>query len=182
MEKKKGKRNMGAKVFLRQILLAFHMLGLSKIVNNREKEMKASPPKVKKAYERTNQLSFQKQINYYIIRVRTSVDDERKRFNETGKIRILIISAVPGIGEKIVFYRSFQRRPGVAARVIKLVTALEMELSNRPSDSKGRFMNLEEVSPRRRVSRSPLLERKGGDRDVEDFWGADVGDYIYKAL
>ncbi|MBP6857594.1 MAG: hypothetical protein KBC11_00135 [Candidatus Pacebacteria bacterium] len=160
------KKNRSARFFLTKILKAFQRIGLSKITDNREKEIGAKPPKIRKIFQRILQLSFRKQINFYTIKVRTSVDEERKRFNDIGKIKILVVSAKPGVGEEIVFYRSFQRRKGAEDKVIKLVEALDIELSNRPSDSKGRFMNLVQISPRVSVWRSPQYKRNKEEKKM----------------
>ena len=180
MLKKKKRRRISARIFLRKVSRSFAMIGLSKITNNREKEMGAKPPKVRKPFEGMNQLSLEKPIRYDTIRVRTSVDEKGGCFNETGRVRVLVISARPGIGEEIVFYRSFQRRTGVEEKVIKLVTALDLELSSRPSDSKGKFMNLVEVSPRRTVWRSPNFKRNKEEKEMFLKLPSFLADFICK--
>ncbi len=160
------KKAKSAKLFLRKILEAFMILGLQKIINNRLKEINAKPPDVKRVDERLNQLSFSKQINYYTIKVRTSVNEDKACFNKTGKIWILVVRGVPGIGEEVVFIRYFRRLPGAYKKVINLVSALNFELSNRPSDSKGKFMNLTKVSPRLSVWRSAQYEKNKEEKPM----------------
>lgn len=160
------KKRKSAKVFLRKTGDAFSALGLEKIVNERIKEIKASPPDVKSVSDRFTQLSFAKQVNYLTLKVRTSADEKTGYFNETGKIWVLVVSAVPGVGEKTVFVTYFKRRRGVEKRLIALVTALNFELVNRPSDSKGKLMNLEELSPRYSVWRSVNFKKNKEEKEL----------------
>ncbi len=160
------KKRRSAKSFLCIIDSTCSMLGFSETVNNREKEMGAQPPNVKRPFDRVNQVSFHKQVSFYIIKIRTSANRERGIFNPTGKIKILVTNPIPGKGEEIVLYRSFQRRPGVGKKVALFLTALDLELSARPSDSKGKMMNLVEVSPRRSVWRSVNFKRNKEEKEM----------------
>ncbi len=161
------KKKRSAKRFLRQTGNAFSMMGFTKNPDDRLKEMGAKPPKVKKPFERVNQVSFKKEVNFYLIKVRTSANEEQGVFNETGKVQVLVVNPAARTGEQIVFYRYFRRNARkLAERVIKLVTSLDLELSARPSDTKGRFMNLEEISPRKTVWRSPQFKNNKEEKEM----------------
>ena len=131
---KERKRLLYGKTFLRRSLKIFIPLGIERFEDVRLKEIGATPPDVQHVEDRLSQISLKKQINYYTLKARLSVNKETEHFNKTGKIWCMIVAAVPGVGEKVVFMCYFKRKKGVEKKFIPLMEALNFELSNRPSD------------------------------------------------
>lgn len=144
---------------MRKTIRFTRKLSFEKIIDNRIEQMKATPPKTRRWHERLSQLSLRKQINHYTIKFRTSWDEELSRLNVTGKLWVIVVASVPGIGEEIKVIRQFRRIPGFEVSLKYFLTALDLELKNRPSDSKGDFMELVVLDKRTTVWRSVRYDK-----------------------
>lgn len=157
IEKKQKERAI--RKSMRKVIKTTESLAFEEQIDNRINEMKAKPPKTKRWFERLTQLSLKKEINHYTIKFRTSWDKKRSRFNVTGKLWIMVVVAVPGVGEEVKLIRQFRRIPGFEIAVQYFLIALDLELKARPSDTKGRFMELVMLDKRTTVWRSVQYDK-----------------------
>lgn len=159
-------KGIALKASMRKTLKFTKKLAFEKIIDDRISEMKAKPPKTRRWHERLSQLSLKKQINHYTIKFRTSWDEELSRFNVTGKLWVIVVASIPGIGEEIKLIRQFRRIPGFDISLKYFLTALDFELKNRPSDSKGDFMQLVSLNKRTTVWRSVRYDKNKEEKPM----------------
>lgn len=95
-------------------------------------------------------ISFRKYFqDGYFIEVHTTFNKETQKFNETGRVGVLIKYPVNGKGLLKVFQCYFDRVDGLTDRVHALVYALDIAMKNRPySKYDGTLMPLKDFSNR----------------------------------
>lgn len=165
-EKQLRKKNRLLRKSFNLLVESLRLLSFDRMINSRVAEMKARPPKTKRWFERLHQISYKKEVNHYTIKLHTSWSDTHNRFNVTGKLWVVVTAAVPGVGEEVKLIRHFKRIPGFENNVSLFLTALDAELKNRPSDKKGSFMELVQISNRCSVWRSVQYKKNKEEKQM----------------